>query len=206
MLFMTWKWQGLSAPPPNLHHLSLCHLKASQNITQRNDNQSSKDVVCRAAVIKKHKPRGGKKLLNSWEMTHFLISPADSLSAGITLHFSMIRESEEWSCTGWRGAGGSAITMVMQAYHSHLSSLGLPCLDRTQQDFFLPPPNRLWFNHCTEARETFPSTLQLMLCPERLLYCMKYMGISHQGRGMEAPAPLHPKYCLGEHLTEIKPV
>lgn len=155
MLFMTRKWQGLSAPPPNLHHLSLCHLKASQNITKRNDNQSSKDVVCRAAVIKKHKPRGGKKLLNSWEMTHFLISPADSLSTGITLHFSMIRESEEWSCTGWRGAGGSAITMVMQAYHSHLSSLGLPCLDRTQQDFFLPPPQQIVIQSLYRSKRNF---------------------------------------------------
>lgn len=137
MVFMTWKWQCSSAPPPHLHHLSLCHLKASQNITQRNDNQTSKDVVFTVALTKKHEPWGEKKLLNSWEMTPFLTSPADSLPMGITLRFSTNHESKEWSHTGERDSRGPTVTMVMQAHHSHLlSSLGPPCLNSSQQDCF----------------------------------------------------------------------
>lgn len=131
ILFMTWKWQGLSAPPPNLHHLSLCHLKASQSITQRNDNQPSKDVVCRAAVIKKHQPRRGKKLLNSWETTHFLISPADSLSTGITLHFSMLSVRARSGAAQDKGVPGD-LPSPWQCRHSTHTSAVLVSLVSTE--------------------------------------------------------------------------
>lgn len=128
---------------PHSCTISLCHLKASKNLTQRKGKQSSEDVVCTVALTKKHEPKGERKLLNSGEMTPSPTTAVDSLKVGtIAFRIYTSRESRGLERHGKKGhAGicchhGSTGTASRHQKHLH-SQLCLPSFNDSQQDFCL---------------------------------------------------------------------
>jgi len=138
----------------------LSHLKTPKSLTQKKDKPSSKDVVCTAALTRKHEPKGERKLLTSGEMTPSPRTPVDALVVGIAFRISSFiccqsRGLEQHRKKGHLGIcchHGSTGTATPHQKHLY-SQLCCPPFNNSQHNFCLQAVCHLVI---TEERKALP--------------------------------------------------